>query len=89
MQTKKNICMDGQMLEKAKELNGPVLQSDVYLTFKSKDESNLILHVAACQSRESIEELKVHLKSKANGNWTVPPTSLACRFVDAAAFRMN
>jgi len=60
--------MGGQMLGKAKELNGPALQSDVHLTFKSKDESYLILHVAACQSRESMEELKVHLKSKANGN---------------------
>lgn len=68
MQIMKNSHTDGQMLEKAKELNGPVLQSDVYLTFTSKAESNLILHVAACQSRESIEELKVHLKSKANGN---------------------
>lgn len=60
--------MDGQTLQKAEESDGPVSQSDVCLTFKSKDENNLILHVAACQSRESTEELKVHLKSKGNGN---------------------
>lgn len=33
MQTKKRINTDSQMLEKAKELNGPLLQSNVYLTF--------------------------------------------------------
>lgn len=84
---KKHIS--GRLNVEIKELKGPVLQSDVCLTFKSKDESNLILHVAACQSRASIGALKVHLKSKGNGNWTVPPTSLPCRSVDTAAFRMN
>lgn len=60
--------MDGQTLQKAEESDGPVSQSDVCPTFKSKDENNLILHVAACQSRESTVELKVHLKSKGNRN---------------------
>lgn len=50
------------------ESDGPVSQSDVCLTFKSKDENNLILHVAACQSKKLTEELKVHVKSKGNGN---------------------
>lgn len=60
--------MDGQTLQKDQESDGPALQSDVCLTFKTKDENNLFLHVAACQSRESTEELKVHLESKRNGN---------------------
>lgn len=54
--------MDGQTLQKAEESDGPVSQSDVCPTFKSKDENNLILHVAACQSRESTAELKVHFE---------------------------
>lgn len=68
------------------ESDGPVSQSDVCLTFKSKDENNLILDVAACQSEKSTEELSVHVKSKGNGNWIVPPIGLARRFVDTAAF---